>query len=255
MTDFTPEQLRLIDEHRDINCTHDWWDSTYDGFIELLAAFGIEIARRYALGTYKGPNRPSRPEIFFSGFCSQGDGAQFATENFTVSALLCHGAEALRAPDPANPEDKGGAYHFLLEQVDKPESEQWTVGLAVLALYRAVESKFAVHQLSAEHNAVLNDALIKVELGNNRYSHSGYMNVIVSPTDEDEYAAASDETRALCDAVGDTDWWEELLRAIADALYEDLEAEHDYQTSDVQVWEAIVANGLAEEEDDECEPE
>lgn len=250
MTDFTPAQLRLIDEHRDINCTHDWWDSTYDGFIELLAAFGIDVARRYALGTYKGPNRPSRPEIFFSGFCHQGDGAQFATDAFTIAGILRKGAEALRAPDPANPEDKGGAYHFLLDQVDKPASERWAAGAAVLALYQAVESTFAVHQLSAEHGAILSDAHIRVELGNNRYSHSGYMNVVIDPPDEDEYTAASTETKALCDAIGETEWWEGLLRAIADALHEDLEEEHDYQTSDEQVWEAITANGLDEE--DEC---
>lgn len=58
----TSEQReRLIERHRYINVEHDeWWDCVYADFREDMKAVGINVARMY-----------------FSGFCSQGDGACF----------------------------------------------------------------------------------------------------------------------------------------------------------------------------------
>lgn len=51
----------LLEEHRYINVEHDhWWDGVYETFKEDMKALGIHVARMY-----------------FSGFCSQGDGACF----------------------------------------------------------------------------------------------------------------------------------------------------------------------------------
>ena len=50
----------LIEKHRDINVDHDWWDCTYDHFMEDMEQVGITVK-----------------DMRFSGFWSQGDGASF----------------------------------------------------------------------------------------------------------------------------------------------------------------------------------
>ena len=52
----------FIEEHRDINVGHDWWDSTCDYFSHICEIMGIDLDN----------NEPS-----FSGFWSQGDGASW----------------------------------------------------------------------------------------------------------------------------------------------------------------------------------
>ena len=52
---------KILDEHRYWNVEHDdWWEFVYDGFKGDMAKVGIEVDK-----------------IYFSGFCSQGDGACF----------------------------------------------------------------------------------------------------------------------------------------------------------------------------------
>jgi hypothetical protein len=52
----------FINEHRDFNVNHDWWDSIYDDFARICEILGIEL---------------DKGEPSFSGFCSQGDGASW----------------------------------------------------------------------------------------------------------------------------------------------------------------------------------
>jgi hypothetical protein len=61
----------LIERHRLINTSHDWWDSVYDDFRQICDIIGIEL----------GMGEPS-----FTGFWSQGDGASF-TGRYTASKL------------------------------------------------------------------------------------------------------------------------------------------------------------------------
>jgi hypothetical protein len=61
----------FIDEHRDFNVDHDWWDTTHDDFNQICEIMGIEL----------GKNEPS-----FSGFWSQGDGASW-TGRYRAQAL------------------------------------------------------------------------------------------------------------------------------------------------------------------------
>ena len=61
----------FIDEHRDFNVAHDWWDSTYDDFNQICDILGIEL----------GTNEPG-----FSGLWSQGDGASW-TGRYRAQAL------------------------------------------------------------------------------------------------------------------------------------------------------------------------
>ena len=60
--DSLPSNVRdsILDKHRDTNCHHDWWDCTYDDFVNEMYDQGILVERMY-----------------FSGFWSQGDGACF----------------------------------------------------------------------------------------------------------------------------------------------------------------------------------
>lgn len=61
LEDFSPkDQAKIIDNYRDINVDHDWWDFIYEDMIRCLET----------LGFYK-------IEIQFRGFWSQGDGASF----------------------------------------------------------------------------------------------------------------------------------------------------------------------------------
>jgi len=67
----------LIDEHRLINVSHHWWEHVYSDFVEQMAKAGITVDPEH---------------IWFSGFCSQGDGASFTGNAFDMT-LLCKAAE------------------------------------------------------------------------------------------------------------------------------------------------------------------
>lgn len=47
---------------REGHLDYDWWDSTYEDFIQILEILGYEVSER---------------DIYFTGFWSQGDGASF----------------------------------------------------------------------------------------------------------------------------------------------------------------------------------
>lgn len=50
----------VIEQFRDINVHHDWWDFVEEDFKQKLEGYGVEVEK-----------------IYFSGFWSQGDGACF----------------------------------------------------------------------------------------------------------------------------------------------------------------------------------
>lgn len=56
------QRERLIEKHRDCHTFYEWWGGEYECFIESMAEIGIHVPA---------------DNIFFSGFCSQGDGAAF----------------------------------------------------------------------------------------------------------------------------------------------------------------------------------
>lgn len=66
----------LLEKHRNTNVEHvEWWDSTYEMFVEDCAEKGIEIDT-CTIKTVGG-KQAQRHSIYFSGFWSQGDGACF----------------------------------------------------------------------------------------------------------------------------------------------------------------------------------
>lgn len=54
---------------------HEWWDYVYEDAVECGRLLGIEIGKKYHK-TMNG-REVGTPAIYFSGFCSQGDGASF----------------------------------------------------------------------------------------------------------------------------------------------------------------------------------
>lgn len=78
--DALPAKARdaILDKRRDYDVEWDcvWWDSIYDDFVEKVNELGIEITPR-VVRLVSGKTR-DEPNIQFSGFCSQGDGASFA---------------------------------------------------------------------------------------------------------------------------------------------------------------------------------
>jgi len=64
------------EEFREGNMDYDWWENTYADVAQCAAILGIEINTRYDKNP-KGETVPRGPEILFSGFWSQGDGACF----------------------------------------------------------------------------------------------------------------------------------------------------------------------------------
>jgi len=68
-------KARARDQWREGNQPDDWWDCIYEDVIIIGALMGIEIGTR-VVKTVKG-KAYDVPDISFSGFCSQGDGASF----------------------------------------------------------------------------------------------------------------------------------------------------------------------------------
>lgn len=66
----------LLEKYRGINVQHDWWDFVYEQFVEKLKEIGIEVETR--VQKTRSGRVTHDPQIFFSGFWSQGDGACFA---------------------------------------------------------------------------------------------------------------------------------------------------------------------------------
>jgi hypothetical protein len=83
-TEFTFAELddqakeRAREHARDWDVGHDWWDYTYEDAARMAELMGIQInTRSQRRPNLAGPLDES-PDISFSGFCSQGDGASFS---------------------------------------------------------------------------------------------------------------------------------------------------------------------------------
>jgi hypothetical protein len=74
----------LLEEHRHINVDHDWWRDEYENFRdEMHRDYDVQVGL-----------------IYFSGFWSQGDGAQFEVRGWhSIWDLICRlGKQAEYAP-------------------------------------------------------------------------------------------------------------------------------------------------------------
>lgn len=74
LSDAAKEKAR--DWYREGALDYEWWDSVYEDAGRIFAILGIDSSRVVSLGG--GRTRVTSPDIEFSGFWSQGDGASFA---------------------------------------------------------------------------------------------------------------------------------------------------------------------------------
>ena len=73
LDDSAKEKAR--DWYREGALQYDWWDSVYDDAAEIADKLGIELKQK-SVPLMNG-GTVQQPCIWFSGFCSQGDGACF----------------------------------------------------------------------------------------------------------------------------------------------------------------------------------
>jgi hypothetical protein len=74
-------QDRARSWYRELGVHDDWWDAVYDDFERVCEILGIRLKTR-AVRLMGGGTR-QKPCVWFSGFCSQGDGSSY-------EGYLCH---------------------------------------------------------------------------------------------------------------------------------------------------------------------
>lgn len=205
LSDAAKERAR--DWYRQSAMHDEWWDSVYEGALEAAEALGISIDLER-----QGSGRV--PCIYFSGFCSQGDGASwFGSYRYKKGAL-----KAIKKLRPLSYEHGGQT----IECKGSAELHRIAQGL------QEVQSR-QFYKLRAG---------VTRGRGSNLYSHSNTMHVEVEH-DDDRY-------RDIGDAEDDIT---QLLRDFADWIYSALEREDEYLNSDEVIDENMVINEYEFEED------
>lgn len=197
MAEITPERREaLIEEYRDINVDHEWWDDVYESFKADMADVGIKVV-----------------DMAFSGFWSQGDGAQF-------TGLISNHARYFEAhPLTAHP-----ALNLLV-------ALGGTIDADVQSSGRYPHEYSTVFSIDAESF---------------RYLHLANDPDLQEALEEMWDAKVDAEFSGFEDDLTST--WRGYMRD----LYRRLGEEYDYLTSDDAVWDTIVANELDTVEDDDA---
>jgi hypothetical protein len=172
----------------------DWWDSVYDDAVTCASLLGIEIGTR----SFKtmGGGTGSEPQIHFSGFSSQGDGACYE-----------------------------GSYRYVPEAVKQIKAHAGQDK----ELHRIAEALTALQvALKLTHNGS-GTATATISSGSSNYCHSNTMEFDVSVDGDDSDDCYGPEWPAVEEQLC------RLLRDFADWIYRQLEAEHDYLTSDEHI--------------------
>jgi hypothetical protein len=157
----------------------DWWDQIYEDASTIAGLMGVSISNKHVRGT---PIHNS-PSIYFSGFCSQGDGASF-------EGRYTYKPDAIEAITEYAPRDTE-----LLRIATELTLLQTT---ARLTTGRRLEARIKAHGSDG---------------GN--YSHSGTMNIEVTyQHEEDGVSPPDDQDKTLTALMRDfADWIYEQLEA------------------------------------------
>lgn len=172
-----------------------WWDSVYEDACVIADLFGLDID-----GGKNGPN------INFSGFWTQGDGARFyGNYGYKAGAV-----DAVKAHTPEDTE-----LHAI------------------------------VGALEAAQASIKNTIHFKITRRGN-YEHSGCMEFDSQTENyisglNDDFQAEMDALDSMCVVNAETAAIA-ALRSFADWIYKSLETEHDWLTADEQVDESIRIN-------------
>ena len=180
-------QQRAIDEARYDSVEHwDWWEYIYEDAARMAALLGIEIDQ------HSGKDGTRGPMIWFTGFCSQGDGACFQgtyrpkadavdaikaecndetlislAERLVVACVTTtlHGDATLHRADVSttgrysHSNTMQATYHYDPEYPDNPD----TLEDEVIKCLREF-ADWIYKQLEAEHDYLIGDEAIKERL-------------------------------------------------------------------------------------------
>ena len=184
---------KLIEQHRYINVEHEgWWEGVYHNFSEDMKAVGIGVTRMY-----------------FSGFCSQGDGACFEGSLGNALTYLDHHHK--------------GQYPMIRKLLEAGGD-----------VYVNCEHRgHYYHQNCTEFWADADTLTGMLD------QPTEFHETIVEQWQEE----LADEMDGFEKAV--IEQW----RSYMQDLYSKLEDEYDHLTSDEVVWEIIEANELDDEDD------
>lgn len=194
--ELSPEaQAKARDWYREGNLDYEWWDSIYEDAVKVAECLGISI----------GTRRDSKePAIFFSGFCSQGDGACF-------EGTYCYKKGWRKALEDYAPSR------------NKIDGE-WVPS----------ESNAELHQIGSALQEVQRRYMYQLEATVRHYGHyyhSGCTSIDVTHTESmyRDIGGAEDDVKTQ-------------LRLFMDWIYDQLEKEHDYLQADEQIAESIRSN-------------
>lgn len=203
----------FIDEHRDINVHHEWWDSVYEHFSQICGIIGIDV---------------DHDEPSFSGFWSQGDGASFTGRYYPMRydhdlhKMVCTYETAPAAIREHAPQD---------EELHKIVDELCTLQRIYAPLYLRIGRN--THNYVHSNTMADEDSEVFDADGN---SYGMY---------EDDNPLAEDVAAVLLAGIMDQ------MRLLADWLYSTLDNEYDHLTSDEEVIETLLANDMEEETDED----
>lgn len=187
---------RTIDKYRHINVEHhDWWDCTCDMFKEDMKEQGIYVSNTY-----------------FSGFCSQGDGACFEGHLDDVPLFLEKNYKPEDYPMIRKLLDSGGTVKFSVSHSGH--------------YYHENSTRYYIEADRLEH-------------------------VVDMPTDFHQQIVEQWESILDKEIVDFEKQSVEIFKNHMRTLYRKLEEEYDHLTGDEAVKETILANDLQEESDDD----
>lgn len=189
---------RALEKHRYINVEHDdWYESVYEDFRCVMEDKHIHVERMY-----------------FTGFCSQGDGACF-------EGSIADG-RVVQYLDMHHPNE----YPMIRKLVEN--GGYFNISVCQHGHY--------CHQYST---------MFSVE-------HDSFYNILETPTDLQSMVAATYDNMLDAEASAFEEVTKDKWRGYMGDLYEQLSDEYDALTEDDAVWDTIIANDLLEgEEDDE----
>ena len=182
---------KTIEKYRYINVEHhDWWDCEYEDFKQQMGEGGIYVSKMY-----------------FSGFCSQGDGACFEGHLDDVPLFLEKNFKPDDYPMIRKLLDSGGYLKFSVEHSGHYYHENCT--------------RFYIEADRLEH-------CVDVP--------TDFHQQIVEQWDRELDTEIEDFEKESI----------EIFKNLMRGLYRQLENQYDHLTSDEAVTEAIIANDLNE---------
>lgn len=168
----------------------EWYDCVYEDVKNIAPLLGIDLI-----------SKDGRPLIFFSGFCSQGDGASFRGDYKPR-------ATAIEDITQHAPEDT-----TLIEIARELTAFQITMRVQYGA---EVEARIYTRDWKYSHSMTMG------------IEHINFVGADCNPFVDEAQPTAAEEQTLLS-----------LMRRFADWIYKSLENEHDYLTSDEAVAESL----------------